>query len=267
MMPDPDLMSGATEAPAGATPPTPPAEGETDEQKRSRGRPTIAELEARKAALDEQEAELERRALEVELAAAEANLKLRTREIEIKEGMVAAGRGSVRTGEIRADITEPVRGRRYKGGQDMPNKFHIPPEQIPLGISYQWNNHTIFGQEQHSTNAYMQAQGWEPVPATRHPHLMPPGYDGPIIIDGQILVERPAELTNEALQEQLDKARGEVRLKEEQLNGTPPGTFQRVREDGTNEFNKINRRIEAPEAELPRNYQYETPGQGGPVIE
>ncbi len=271
MMPDPDLITGAEDA-ASATPPTPPAD-ETDEQKRSRGRPTIAELEARKAELNAREEDIRRRELEVELAAAEANLGLRELEVERRSDAVAAGRLSARTGTVRSEeLTEPVRGRRYKGGQDMPNKYHIPPEQIPEGMSYQWNSHSVFGQVQHSTNAFMGMQGWEPVMSTRHPHLCPPGYDGPIIIDGQMLVERPADFTNEALQEELDKARGEVRMKEEQLYGPAPGIANqapRQRDNGTNEFVKVKKQFERPEAELPRgaNYSYETPGQGGPIIE
>lgn len=247
-------------------PPTPPAEGD---DARGRGRPKLAELDARKAELDAREAELAEREAELELQAAEANLALREADLEKRQAsLAAAGRRDVRSGTPRSEtITQPVRGRKYRGGADMPNKFHIPPDQIPDGISYQWNNHTIFGQEQHATNVYMQAQGWEAVHSSRHPHLMPPGYDGPIIIDGQILMERPQELTNEALQEELDKARGEVFLKEQQLGMAPPGQFQRERANGSNEFNQIKKNVELPEAELPRNYQYDTIGSGGAIIE
>jgi hypothetical protein len=249
-----------------AAPPNPPADDA--EPSRGRGRPTLAELDARKAEIEAREAELAQREAELELQAAEANLAQREIDLERRGlALAAAGRTTARTGSIRSeDVTETVRGRRYKGGADMPNKFHIPKEQIPVGASYQWNNHSVFGQEQHSYSAFMAMQGWEPVPASRHPHLVPAGYDGPIIIDGQILVERPIELTNEALQEDYDKARGEVRLKEEQLYGTPQGQLPRARANGSNEFNQVSKRVEAPEAELPRSYQYENTG-GGAVIE
>lgn len=252
-----------------ASPPNPPADDTAES--RARGRPTIAELQARKAELDAKEEELKRRELEIELAASEQNLAFRERDIEMREGQVAAGRGSARSGTIRSEeLTQPVRGRRYKGGMDMPNKYHIPPQEIPLGTSYQWNTHAIYGQEQRHYSVFMANQGWEPVPASRHPHLAPKDANpnDPIIIDGQILVERPAEWTNEALQEEYDKARGEVAMKEEQLFGTPQGTLPRARANGSNEFIAVNKQIERPEAELPRgNYKYETPGQGGVVIE
>lgn len=231
-----------------------------DEATRSRGRPTIAELAAREQALTDKEKTLDEKI--AELTAAQENLQ---RLLEQVNG--AARSTPIRAENIRSGtLTEPVRGRRYKGGE-MPNEFHIPREDIPPGMSYQWNNHTVFGQENPSYSAHMEMQGWVPVPARRHPHLMPTNYDGngPIIVKGQILVERPQELTQEALQEELDKARGEVRMKEEQLYGpAPEGQFQRAREDGTNEFNRINREV-VRGTPSPGNYQYE--GASGPVIE
>lgn len=247
------------------------AETET-ETSRGRGRPSIAELNAR-------EAELARR--EAELAAAEENVRLLTlaamdRGLSIDPppadllepakpqgthtANVAGRSGNLRSGGARSDdITVPVRvQRRYRGGE-MPNEFHIPPEQIPPGTSYQWNNHTVFGQENPSYSAYMQMQGWQPVHSSRHPHLCPVGYEGPIIVKGQILMERPQELTNEALQEELDKARGEVSAKEEQLYGTPPGTLPRARANGSNEFIAIDKEI-VQGTPTKANYQYEPGG-------
>ena len=220
------------------------------EATRGKGRPTIAEITAREQAIADREKSIDEKF--AELAAAQANLQ------HLMEQMHGAGRSEpVRASTARTDtVTESVRvGRRYKGGE-MPNKFHIPEGDIPSGTSYQWNNHTVFGQENASYSAYMQMQGWVPVPASRHPHLMPVGHEGPIIVDGQILMERPQELTNEALQEDLDRARGEVRAKEAQLYGPrPEGEFQRARANGTNEFNQINRTVERGVPVEPK-YQY-----------
>jgi hypothetical protein len=231
-----------------------------EEASRGKGRPTIAELTAREQAISDREKTIDEKMAELE--AAQANLQA------LLEQVNGAGRSApVRAAPLRSGtITEPVRGRRYKGGE-MPNEFHIPAEDIPDGISYQWNNHTVFGQENPSYSSHMQMQGWVPVPASRHPHLVPAGYDlnGSIIVKGQILVERPMELTQEALQEELDKARGEVRMKEEQLYGPQPeGQFQRARANGTNEFNQINREV-VRGGPSPANYQYEA--ATGPVIE
>lgn len=241
-------------------PPVPPVE-ETEE-KRGRGRPSTAELDARRAALDAREEEIRIQEAEVELAAAEANLAMR--EARIEASQVAAGRSNgVRAGTIRSeDVTVPVRQRKYKGGLGNKNKFDIAMEDIPNDMSYQWNNSTVYGKEDHSYNSDMAAQGWEPVHSSRHPHLVPPGYDGPIILDGMVLVERPKELTQEAIREDRMRALGEVRAKEDQLYGarpdTPVGRSLGIKKD-----------FERPTAELPRgaSYSYETPGQGGVVIE
>lgn len=240
--------------------------------KRSVGRPSNAQLDARQAELDAREAALAERQRELELAAAEQNMLMREAEMKAAEERIAAARsGTIRSQTLRSEsireeeIRTPMRTRKFKGA-DMPNKFEVAKSDIPAGMSYQWNNHSIFGQEQHAYSAFMAQQGWEPVPASRHPHLMPPGYEGPIIVDGQVLMERPTELTIEALQEELDRARGEVRLKEEQLGAAPQGTMPRARANGTSEFIQVSKEIE-PGTPTQPNYQYEVLGAGGAVIE
>jgi hypothetical protein len=243
------------------SPPSPPEELELDAPDTEAEAPADDDLDARIADMTRRENELAEREKLAALALAEANLALRTLDVERAEqqaAALAAGRsGGIRSGDIRSEtVTQPLRQRRYKGG-DMPNEFDVPMDQIPAGMSYQWNVHTIFGQENHSMNAHMQMQGWEPVHSSRHPHLCPKDYDGPIIVKGQILMERPMELTQEALQEDYDRARGEVRMKEEQLYGARPDT-------PVGKQLGIKKEFEHPTAELPRNYQYEG---GGPVIE
>lgn len=257
------------------SPPTAPApELALDDaaSKRPVGRPSNAQLDARQAELDRREAELAERKRELELAAAEQNMLMREAEMKAaEERIIAARSGTIRSQTIRSDgirdeeIRTPMRTRKFKGAE-MPNKFEVAKSDIPAGMSYQWNNHSIFGQEQHAYSAFMEQQGWEPVPASRHPHLMPTGYEGPIIVDGQILMERPTELTLEALQEELDRARGEVRLKEEQLGATPQGTMPRSRDNGTNEFIRVSKEIEPGVPTQPK-YEYEVAGAGGAVIE
>lgn len=232
--------------------------------KRTRGRPTNAELDAREAALKEREAEIAAREREASLAAAEANAALREAELMRVD---AARSGEARTRDIRSEsITIPLRGRRYRAG-DMPNEFHIADSDIPPGMSYQWNNYTVLGQDNPSYNSFMAMQGWTAVPASRHPHLVPAGTkDGdPIIVKGQILMERPAELTREALQEEYNRAIGEVRLKEEQLYGTPQGQLPRARANGDQTgMVEVTRTLE-PGAPVAPKYQYEN--TGGPVVE
>ncbi len=142
----------------------------------------------------------------------------------------------------------------------MPSEFHIPKDQIPVGTSYQWNNYTVFGQNNPSYDSHMLMQGWRPVDSTRHPHLVPEGYKGPLIVKGQVLMERPMELTLEARQEDYERAIGEVQRKEEQLYGTPAGTMPRSRANGSNDFIQVNREV-VPGAPTKSNYTYDTGGQ------
>lgn len=231
----------------------------TEEAKRGKGRPTLAELDARAAALAEKEAELALREREAELSLAEANAALREVDLVRAEAKTAASparSGTLRNEGVRSDtVTEPLRRRRFHGGE-MPTEFHIPEDQIPVGTSYQWNNATVFGQNNPTYDSHMMMQGWRPVDASRHPHLVPEGYKGSLIVKGQILMERPMELTREALQEDYERATGEVRRKEEQLFGARPDT------EGGRRLGIKKEIIQgAPSAP---NYTYEG---GGPVIE
>lgn len=106
----------------------------------------------------------------------------------------------------------------------------IDPKVIPDGFSYEWKRETCFNEPDldHMTN--LQENHWRPVPASRHPHLMPEGKrDGAIRRKGLLLMERPSYLTKEARQEDYELAREQVHIKEDQLGRTPAGTNTRNR--------------------------------------
>lgn len=90
--------------------------------------------------------------------------------------------------------------------------FHVPPEEIPEGWSYQWNPVTITGQEVVETQNLHYENGWRAVPAARHAgRWTKPGFNGDILVQGLRLEERPEALTQEAIAEGLAKARALVR--------------------------------------------------------
>jgi hypothetical protein len=107
------------------------------------------------------------------------------------------------------------------------DRFYINPASIPDGWSYEWKRKTIWGKEDPAHDVEMARLGWEPVPATRHPELMPKGNWQTIERDGMILMERPKVLTDEAHRRNLQTARQQVRAKEAQLSQTPEGTLPR----------------------------------------
>lgn len=87
---------------------------------------------------------------------------------------------------------------RFTGSED---KFNLDAMGIraPDGWTYEWKTKSIKGWEWTSRQVEAYQNGWEPVPADRHDGLiMPPGHKGAIEIGGQILMERPAELTRQA---------------------------------------------------------------------
>lgn len=107
------------------------------------------------------------------------------------------------------------------------DRFHVPAHLIPDGWSYEWKRHTLIGKEDPAYQTAVERSGWEPVPASRHIGMMPKGYEGPITRDGMILMERPAELTNDAHSRSFRAAKDMVRSKEQQLGLTPAGTLPR----------------------------------------
>ncbi len=111
-----------------------------------------------------------------------------------------------------------TRTRRSTG-----DKFHVDPRQIPDGWDYQWNTVSVLGstQEARSVSLQMQANGWTPVPAERHPGVWTPvGYTGEIVVDGNRLEERPKILSEEARYEDIMAARQLISDRNESLKLT-----------------------------------------------
>jgi len=85
--------------------------------------------------------------------------------------------------------------RQSVGDRD---RYYVDPKMIEAGWVYEWKRHTIFNMPDPSYEADLHANGWRPVPSTRHPGFKTPmGFDGPIILDGLILMERPKSLNDE----------------------------------------------------------------------
>ena len=130
------------------------------------------------------------------------------------------------------------------GNEDGTDDFYIPLDDIPPGWSYEWKRKTTAGAEDPAYQIALARAGWEPVPTSRHPSYMPDRGDYPVIErKGMILMERPLEITEEARQAELRRARQQVRHKEAQLNSAESGHFERSNKDQS--LVKINRSYEA----------------------
>ena len=129
-------------------------------------------------------------------------------------------RAAARAAQIRDD----------NGGMDEgTDEFYIPKGMVPEGWVYEWKRHTIWNQEDPAYTVQLAREGWEPVPASRHPTWMPSNWEkGSIERKGLILMERPKEISDEVRRIEHRRAREQVRIKESQLSGTPDGTMDRV---------------------------------------
>jgi len=132
--------------------------------------------------------------------------------------------------KIRAD---EIRKHRAGTEIDVMDRYYIDPEIIPDGWSYEYKRKSVHGLEDAAYEVNLARGGWTAVPVdrnARHRALMPRGNYSTVEIDGMILMERPLELTEEARDVELRRARGQVRAKEQQLASTPDGTMTREHE-------------------------------------
>ncbi len=114
-------------------------------------------------------------------------------------------RGNARV--VGRDGEELMRLRPESGG-DIYEKVKCPDPDW----TYQWNAISAVGKEMDEQQLQMFANGWRPVPSSRHPGIYTaPGYDGQIVVKGLRLEERPKTLTQEAQYEDHMRAQKQTR--------------------------------------------------------
>jgi hypothetical protein len=139
--------------------------------------------------------------------------------------------------------------RDHRGSlDDGTDDFYVDPSAVPPGWDYEWKRKTVMGAEDPAYQVALMRAGWEPVPASRHPEMMPDrGHFATIERKGMILMERPKEITDEMRELELRKARQQVRQKEQQLNSAPEGQFGRDHAQVRPKINKSYEAIPIPE--------------------
>lgn len=134
----------------------------------------------------------------------------------------SASRAARRAAELRGHLGDIDQGN---------DEFYVDVSSIPDGWTYEWKRKSILGAEDTSHTISLARMGWEVVPASRHPEMMPAHFSGNTIErKGLILMERPTEIVEEIRQLLHKEARKQVRDKEAQLSGTPDGTLTRDHE-------------------------------------
>ena len=109
--------------------------------------------------------------------------------------------------------------KRLDDGKDI---FDIPKELWEPGWELQWCAVSVVGNTEIllDQNLMFAENGWRPVPAERWPgRFMPQGHKGPIIRGSQMLMERPAQLCQEARSEMVSKARRQMNDRDQSLMG------------------------------------------------
>lgn len=122
-----------------------------------------------------------------------------------------------RAAEIRGHL-----GNMDEGTDD----FRAPPP--PDGWEYEWKRKTVLGQEDPAYQVELARMGWEPVPTSSMPEMMPGMGNHPNVErKGMTLMMRPAVISQEARIIEQKRAKNQIRAKEAQLNATPEGTMTR----------------------------------------
>lgn len=119
-----------------------------------------------------------------------------------REGLYVTGRN----GEL---LTRSNRTNARQDQFDLPLSMVRDAEQN--GYTYQWQPVTCYGQELPAQVNAMLENGWRAVPSLRcDGWYHPKGYQGPIVRDGQMLMERPIELTQQAINDGIRAAKGDL---------------------------------------------------------
>ena len=98
--------------------------------------------------------------------------------------------------------------------------FAIADNLIPKGWEYQWCAISVVGNTEIllDQNLMFAENGWRAVPADRYPgKFMPVGHKGSIVRGGQMLMERPKSLSDEARAEDIRLARQLISDRNESL--------------------------------------------------
>ncbi len=109
------------------------------------------------------------------------------------------------------------------------DKYYVDPTKMPDGWSYEWRTYTVVGKENPQYQVQLQRASWRPVPARRHPELMPRDYDpnSSILIDGMMLMERPKAITDFQKARDHRDANAPIENIRAKLSGVPQGQFPR----------------------------------------
>lgn len=153
--------------------------------------------------------------------------------------------GSDQRAEQRPTLASMALPEGFTLHEETGDRYHIPSEDIPDGITYEWKRLTYMGKVDSRHQANLAQNRWTPVPLSRHPEYGNDGgtidgqksarlgraeyqFDDCIIRDGQLLMERPASITAFVLQHEKQKADNQVIDQLKRVKMAPEGTLAGV---------------------------------------
>ena len=95
---------------------------------------------------------------------------------------------------VRAEQRPPQRHKIFNAT----NRFDFDRSKQPADVQYEWKACKVAGMENEERMIQAEQNGWEPVPASRHPELVglrraKEEPNAPIIRGGQMLMQQPLE--------------------------------------------------------------------------
>lgn len=125
---------------------------------------------------------------------------------------------------------EPQRGRRSSNNGPT-HRFHFDPSVIPDGMDYNWKRLTCKGETDTEHQIECAENGWTPVPAERHPDKA--GRDAKpgsmIVRGGLVAMERPKQLSKEAVEEDTREAHNQLATQFKRLGQSKEGAMPRTK--------------------------------------
>jgi hypothetical protein len=154
---------------------------------------------------------------------------------KVKAEIAAEAQAPVRTAERAPAREQRITGYVDREGNPLTrknpsyrNEFDFKEGEVPEGWAYQWIRLTVHGDPEHSEIFDMMENAWRPVPHSRHAGRFAPYFlegtdksnakNACIVRRGQLLVERPIGLNEEALAEQKREANSQVNTQFGSLN-------------------------------------------------
>lgn len=130
----------------------------------------------------------------------------------------AAPRPELRSGEVRGRNGEIL--TRNNRSNDVADQFDLPLHMQEKGWSYQWVRATCYGKPDPQNVHVHEENGWRAVPSNRWPgHFHPPEFKGAVTREGLILMERPAVLTQQAIDDGIRAAKSQRRAQSASFQG------------------------------------------------